>query len=375
MNAYVMLSGVEKRFGSVAAVRDLTLTVPKASFLTLLGPSGCGKSTLLRCIAGLESPDAGEIIVDGETLFSQAMRINVPTHRRRLAMVFQSYALWPHMSVEANVSYPVRASGMARGEAADRVAEALGLVGLTELGRRYPHELSGGQQQRVAVARAIAYDSKLLLLDEPLSNLDQKLRDRSRLQLRQLQQRLGLTVIYVTHSQTEALTMSDRIAVLEDGVVRQVGTPTELYESPANEFVAGFVGTTNLLTARCQDRSDGAQVLMVGETEIPVGSIAAPAEPGSSVRVVIRPEDLRLQPKGKDTRAGPDNCNSESGEVTLSARVVGIEYLGSSVMCEVEASVCSNSLHVVVPKRLYADLQVGSEVAVSIDPKNVHVIQ
>jgi iron(III) transport system ATP-binding protein len=250
----IVLEGISKHFVDdrgqrVAAVDDVSLTVAPGELLVLLGPSGCGKTTLLRCLAGLETPDAGRIDIKGRTVFSSKVR--VPGGERRVGMVFQSYALWPHMSVEQNVAYPLRnlsgARRMSRSQIDARVAELLGLMGLEQQARRRPGQLSGGQQQRVALARAIAAGNDVVLFDEPLSNIDAKVREQLRLELRRMQRELGFTAVYVTHDQTEALELADRIAVMREGRLVQLGTGRDVYRSPENRFVAEFVGTTNLL--------------------------------------------------------------------------------------------------------------------------------
>ena len=241
------LRGVAKSFGETAAVEDVDLEVAAGEFLTLLGPSGCGKSTLLRIIAGLVEADRGQVRLDGEEIQ------DLPAHRRRTAMVFQSYALFPHMTVERNTAFGLVMRGLERSRIERRVAETLALVELDGLGGRYPRELSGGQQQRVALARALVTEPRVLLLDEPLSNLDAKLRDRLRIELRALQRRLGLTTVFVTHDQAEAMALSDRIAVMSKGRLIETGTPEEIYSRPQSRFAAEFVGIANLLSGTLSD--------------------------------------------------------------------------------------------------------------------------
>ncbi len=238
------------RYGAVAAVRGVTFTVGAGEHLTLLGPSGCGKTTTLRAIAGLEKPTSGEILISGVPVFSSSPSVNIPAERRGLSMVFQSYAIWPHMSVFDNVAYGLRVRKRPEAEVAARVREALDLVQLGELGTRSASKLSGGQQQRVALARAFVFSPSVLLFDEPLSNLDAKLRAEMRVELKELQRRLDITSVYVTHDLEEALAISDRIIVMRDGVIEQVGTPGEIYDRPRNTFVADFVGSANLIRGR-----------------------------------------------------------------------------------------------------------------------------
>jgi ABC-type Fe3+/spermidine/putrescine transport system ATPase subunit len=238
------LEGVTKLFGTSTAVDGSNLAVERGETFTLLGPSGCGKTTTLRMVGGLERPDAGRIVYQDRVVADPARNLFVPPHKRNMGMVFQSYAIWPHMSVFDNVAYPLRVRGVAPAERRARVERVLGLVGLSGLGERQGPMLSGGQQQRVALARALVYEPDLLLLDEPFSNLDAKLRNQMRIEVRLLQRSLGITVLFVTHDQIEALTLSDRIAVMNAGRIEQVGTPADLYDRPASPFVRDFLGQT-----------------------------------------------------------------------------------------------------------------------------------
>ena len=245
------LQGVTRRFGDVVAVNAVDLTVRRGELFSLLGGSGCGKSTLLRMIAGFEPPDSGQIRIDGRDMTT------VPPYERPVNMVFQSYALFPHMTVAQNVAYGLRQEGMARSERDDRVHDVLKLVDLPDLARRRPNQLSGGQRQRVALARGLAKQPRILLLDEPLGALDRKLRERTQFELVNLQDRIGITFILVTHDQEEAMTMSDRIGVMRDGQIHQIGAPREVYEFPNSRFVADFIGTANLLTGDVIAATDG----------------------------------------------------------------------------------------------------------------------
>jgi ABC-type Fe3+/spermidine/putrescine transport system ATPase subunit len=268
--ASIEVSDLVVRYGGVVAVRGVTFTVGAGEHLTLLGPSGCGKTTTLRAIAGLERPTAGEIRIGGSPVFSSTPAVNVPAERRGLSMVFQSYAVWPHMSVFDNIAYGLRVRKRPEAEVAARVHEALDLVQLGDLGTRSASKLSGGQQQRVALARAFVFSPSVLLFDEPLSNLDAKLRAEMRVELKELQRRLDITSVYVTHDLEEALAISDRIVVMRDGVIEQVGTPAEIYDRPRNTFVADFVGSANLIRGRRRAdlEADGRIVL-----ETPGGAI------------------------------------------------------------------------------------------------------
>lgn len=246
----IQVSHLTKKFvkgSEVAAVNDLSFEVGQREIATLFGPSGCGKTTTLRCIAGLEKPDKGEIIIDGTDVTSTEKGVFVPPEKRNIGLVFQSYALWPHMKVFDNVAYGLRVKHVPKTEIGNRVKRVLEIVELKEYGDRYPAQLSGGQQQRVALARSIVYEPKVLLLDEPLSNLDAKIRERTRIELRNLLKKVDITSVYVTHDQEEAFQISDRIVVMDEGSIMQVGTPHEIYHSPSNEFVAAFVGRSSLV--------------------------------------------------------------------------------------------------------------------------------
>src|SRR6202521_3158155 len=262
----VRLDDVTKRFGETTALRDASLLVRRGELMTLLGPSGCGKTTLLNLVAGFLVPDRGEIAIDGERV------TDLPTYRRDIGMMFQSYALFPHMSVAANVGYGLKMRRIAKPEIARRVAHALALIKLDGLEDRKPRQLSGGQQQRVALARALVINPKVLLLDEPFSALDKNLRASMQVELRDIQRKLGVTTIFVTHDQSEALSISDRLAVMSEGRIRQLGTPEDVYRRPGDRFVASFVGDTNVLRGRL-DRIDGSHAIVaVGAVRFKVPS-------------------------------------------------------------------------------------------------------
>ncbi|MCL5776259.1 ABC transporter ATP-binding protein [Limibaculum sp. FT325] len=291
-----------------------SLEIPEGAFVTLLGPSGCGKTTTLRMIAGLLDPSEGEIAIKGR-------RVNeVPIHKRNLGLVFQNYALFPHRTVAENVAFGLRYRGVAREDIRRRVAEALALVQLPDLGHRYPRELSGGQQQRVALARAIVIEPDVLLLDEPLSALDANLREDMRVELKRIQHRLGITTVFVTHDQGEALAMSDRIVVMSAGRVEQAGPPEEVYNTPATEFVARFLGASNILGARVAAAGDGEVVLDADH----FGRITLPPErargvgPGARAKLVIRAEKLGLSPPGAPPGDG----------ISIDGRIETVDYQG-----------------------------------------------
>ena len=282
----VRIEHVFKRFGDVTAVSDFDLTVKDGEFVSLLGPSGCGKTTSLRMIAGFERATEGEIYIGDHCVSSHIKNTFVPPEKRDIGMVFQSYAVWPHMTVTENVAYPLKIQKVPKEERAARVAEMLKLVHLDEYGSRYPHQLSGGQQQRVALARALVMRPGLLLLDEPLSNLDAKLRESMRFEISSIQKELGITVIYVTHDQSEAMTMSDRGVVMSRGVIQQIGTPYEIYRNPANKMVADFIGLVNFVEGEVQ----GDRVYISGT------GVSFPNTSGitGSATIAVRPENITM---------------------------------------------------------------------------------
>jgi iron(III) transport system ATP-binding protein len=296
----IVLDRVSKRYGATEVLKDVGFTATSGELFTLLGPSGCGKTTTLQSIAGFVAPDQGIIRCGSDVLVDVGRRVSVPTERRDLGMVFQSYAVWPHMSVGENVAFPLRIRGVGKAERTSRVKEMLALVELDDLRERYPHELSGGQRQRVALARALVYAPRLLLLDEPFSNLDAKLRERARSWLRQLHHQLGLTTLFVTHDQDEALAMSDRILVMDRGIVQQVGAPEEIYRRPANEFVATFIGQCNVLRATVTERIEkGRYRLTVDGAGSPLEVHAGELTIGARAVIALRPESLQVAPRGR----------------------------------------------------------------------------
>ncbi len=319
------LSALRKAYQSVVALDSIDLTVERGEFLTLLGPSGCGKSTTLAAIAGLDVPSAGSVRFRDRVLYDHAQGIFLPPEARNFGVVFQSYALWPHLSVERNVAMPLELRKVPHEERRKRVAETLDLVGLGQFGKRYPGELSGGQQQRVALARAIVFKPPLLLLDEPLSNLDAQLRLQARSWLKDIQRELGLTTIYVTHDQEEALAMSDRIVVMRGGQIIQTGTPAEIYERPTHPFAAQFIGSANLLDATLVGVDDaGRAMVKLADGQALAATAPRPLGPQKPVVLVLRPERL-------STTAVP-----ETSEV-----VVGVgssSYLGERYEQDIEVA-------------------------------------
>jgi len=313
-NSIIELRGITKDFEDTRALDGIDLRIGNGEFLTLLGPSGCGKTTILRILSGFETPDAGEVLLEGKVVN------DVPPERRQVNTVFQSYALFPHMTVSENVAFGLRMQRRPKAEIAERVAEALRMVHLEKLGDRKPSQLSGGQQQRVALARAVVNNPLVLLLDEPFSALDYKLRCRMQVEIKRLQRRLGITFVFVTHDQEEAFAMSDRVVVMNQGRIEQIGTPQEVYEEPRNLFVARFVGEINILPGRITAMKEpGLYEAEIEGVLFPLRSARAFAE-GERVHVLLRPEDVRLLEP------------AEVGDVPhLSGRIEDTVYKGATV--------------------------------------------
>ncbi len=290
--ASIGLRNLSKFYGEICAARDINLNVAAGEFLTLLGPSGSGKTTTLMMIAGFTIPTSGDVRVNDQSI------VQVPVHRRNIGMVFQNYALFPHLDVNSNIAFPLEMRGVSKREIAQRVERALDLVRLRGFGDRRPKQLSGGQQQRVALARALVFEPNVLLLDEPLGALDAKLREEMKYELKQLHHKVGATILFVTHDQEEALTLSDRIAVFEEGTLAQVGTPSELYQAPANRFVADFIGETNLLTGKFQSLRDGRYHMeMPGGLELVGSTREGFAVPKSWATYTLRLEKITVGPE------------------------------------------------------------------------------
>ncbi|PIV21155.1 MAG: polyamine ABC transporter ATP-binding protein [Deltaproteobacteria bacterium CG03_land_8_20_14_0_80_45_14] len=317
--AFIKIENLFKKFGNVAAVNHVWLEVKQGEILTLLGPSGCGKTTTLRCIAGLEKPDEGDVIIDGKSMFSQGF---VPPSKREIGMVFQNYAVWPHMRVFDNVAYGLKIQKLPKKVIKKKVAETLESLGLTGLEGRFPGQLSGGQQQRVALARALVGNPKVLLLDEPLSNLDAKLREKMRFEIKSLVRRMGITSVYVTHDQAEAMVISDRVSVMNTGNIVQVGTPEEIYKKPATRFVADFIGTTNFITGEILEVLKERGLLYVhtefGQKMLCKIPDPAMASTNNKVNISIRPEDIEIF---TEPREGRDNL--------FKATIMHRAYLGN----------------------------------------------
>ena len=333
----VEILDVTKRFGDVVAVDQMTLRIARGEFYSFLGPSGCGKTTTLRMIAGFEQPTAGEILLEGQPI------AGVPPYRRNVNTVFQHYALFPHMDVAQNVGYGLRQKNVKGAEEKRRVTEALGLVRLTGYEARRTWEMSGGQQQRVALARALVNHPTVLLLDEPLGALDRQLRHDMQLELKALQREVGITFVYVTHDQEEALTMSDVIVVMKDGRIQQQGRPEELYQRPTNRFVAGFIGSSNFLEATVvgHDRATGHTTVETADGLRLTGPVMDPGAnpvPGDGVTVAIRPERFRLSGRGDASGSDESGKPGGAGWVSVPGRVTQGTYLGDQTEYRVDAA-------------------------------------
>jgi len=351
--AFLELSGIQKRFGETSAVIDFNLAAERGEFVSFLGPSGCGKTTTLRMIAGFEQPTAGTVAVDGKDITRRA------PNQRNVGMVFQSYALFPNMTVAGNVGFGLRVRKQPKDRVAKRVTELLELIHLPDKADRYPYQLSGGQQQRVALARALAIEPQVLLLDEPLSALDAKIRVILRNEIRAIQRSLGITTVYVTHDQEEALSLSDRIVVMSEGRIEQIGSPFEVYNFPATSFVASFVGTLNVMTARVAGAAEG-RLVMDGQPIRAARPVTIAAD-GANVTIALRPEMLSM---------------GEAGANRLRGTVQDVTFLGSIVRIRVHlasgATVVSvdtfNDPNLTVP-------EAGAEVTISFPPEAVLVLE
>jgi len=353
--AFIEVQNLFKCFKDVVAINRIQLEIEKGEMLTLLGPSGCGKTTTLRCIAGLEKPEEGDIIIDGQPMLSRGF---VQPSQRGIGMVFQNYAVWPHMKVFSNIVYGLKLKKTPKKEIRERAQQVLELVGLAGLQDRYPSQLSGGQQQRVALARALVTNPKVLLLDEPLSNLDAKLREELRFEIKSLVRRMGITAVYVTHDQAEAMVISDRIAVMESGNVVQLGTAQEIYAKPANRFVADFIGTMNFMAGEVVEvlkDPDGIHVRTAFSDRLIVqGAVNTAAASGEDVYASIRPEDVEVfsaPPQGRE--------NLFKGTIAHKA------YLGNFLYLFVNVN--DTMIRVQVPH--YLPHEEGEELHLFLDPQ------
>lgn len=343
--SFITIEGLSKKFDLIHAVKKFTLTIDQGELISFLGPSGCGKTTTLRMVAGFIEPTEGEIKIGEQMVVGRGT--NLPPEERNLGMVFQSYAVWPHMTVFQNIAYPLKIKKKTKKEIKEKVAKVVEMVNLQDHVKKYPDQLSGGQQQRVALARALIMEPNLLLLDEPLSNLDAKLRDKMRGEIKNLQERTGVTIIFVTHDQIEALSMSDRIVVMNQGEIQQIGTPNEIYQSPENEFVADFIGKANFLKGKWQE---AGEVLLDGTTiTVPVND-ASPSLAEKDVTLCYRPERIKIEKK----KAMEKN--------QLEGKVTGLTYLGNLV----EYVVQLNGVSIKVETSQSLGLAVGSEVIIEL---------
>ncbi|ORM55323.1 ABC transporter ATP-binding protein [Pantoea conspicua] len=343
----VVFEHVAKRFDGFTALPDLSLTVEPGTLVTLLGPSGCGKTTTLRLLAGLEHPTSGRILIGGKDV------THLPANERDVAMVFQSYALFPHMNALDNILYGLQSSGMNKREAQDRAREGLKLVGLESQGQRLPSELSGGQQQRIAVARALVLEPQVLLLDEPLSNLDERLRRRVRTDIRDLQQRLGFTAVYVTHDQEEALAVSDKIIVMKEGDIAQQGAPETLYHSPNSVFIADFMGEANILPCDIEQAEAGEALVRVGNQRFRLRDAGARIGSG---QLAVRPQFITL---------------SVDGQGALQGEVIHSSWLGDHIEYEVTTEL--GSLFIIDP-HMEQRLPLAARVGVNFKPQGLALI-
>jgi putative spermidine/putrescine transport system ATP-binding protein len=349
--SFLRLSNLEKTFGQNRVVKDFSLDVAKGEFISLLGPSGCGKTTVLRMVAGFETPTAGSITIDGQEV------TGLKANSRNIGMMFQAYALFPNLTVGDNVAFGLRVKGVPRAQRKARVDEMLSLIGLPDLAGRYPFQLSGGQQQRVALARALAPSPRVLLLDEPLSALDAKVRVSLRTEIRSIQKELGITTIFVTHDQEEAMSISDRIVVMNGGIADQVGSPFEIYNRPTTKFVANFVGTLNTFDAVM---AEGRQVIVSGQRlTLPEGT-ALPAG-GAALSVALRPEALRLG-------------RTEGHEAVLPATVEAVEFMGSIIRLRADVAGSKVSLDT-FNRADQPPPAIGQKVEVSLSGKDLIVLR
>jgi spermidine/putrescine ABC transporter ATP-binding subunit len=350
------LQGIAKHYGQHRAIDDLDLDIRAGEFITLLGPSGSGKTTALMLIAGFETPTAGEILIDGNPV------ARLPPYKRNIGMVFQSYALFPHLTVAENIAFPLKQRGVSMAERQDAVTRMLDMMQLQGFGARFPQQLSGGQQQRVAIARAIVFNPRVLLMDEPLSALDKQLRENLQLEIKRLHDRLGITFVYVTHDQREALVMSDRVSVMNNGRIEQIAPPQDLYDGPANRFVAAFLGEANLfeLTA-IETAADGSLVLNAGQPAL----LRAPAQPHSPASCcMVRPEKMTACPAGSDT----------AGQNAMAATVREVVFLGEMMRYGLETP-SGQTLVVKQPHRAAnALLAVGDPALVAWAPADTRLV-
>lgn len=360
--AFLELVDIIKHFGHVTAIDNVTLSIQRGEFLTLLGPSGCGKTTLLRMIAGFESPDSGSILLNGKDIVEQ------PANKRPMGMVFQSYALFPHMTAEQNIAFGMQMQRKTRQEIRQRCAELLTLVGLAEMGPRYPHQLSGGQQQRIALARALAVEPQVLLLDEPLSALDARVRVSLRNEIRRIQQQLKMTAIYVTHDQEEALAVSDRIAVIAKGKIEQLDTPETIYRNPQTAFAATFVGNSNQFFATIETASQG--ICRVSDSEQYIRVVPQDhLHDGEQILIIIRPEDITLQYSTEPVQQAENNASDN----TITGKIELRTFLGPFTRLQIRINP-KTLLTADIPNQQASDYQSGQTVQLTFAAQACKVV-
>lgn len=353
MGSRLDIVGLRKSFGAKPVLTDMTLSLSDGEFVSLLGPSGCGKTTTLNLVAGFFEPDSGSVMLDGRDI------TGTPTHQRGVSMVFQNYALFPHMTIAQNIGFALKMRGDARDAVAQRVEEMLSLVQLTGVGERYPRQLSGGQQQRIGLARALAMHPGLMVLDEPMSNLDAKLRRQMQLELREILQSVGTTTLYVTHDQEEALAMSDRVVVMHEGRIQQIGTPTEVYHAPANRFVAGFVGDSNFIDATVTASGEGkATVALSPDIAASVSDPQGLLGVGQKITLLVRPEHIRI---------------ARPGSPGIPAKIATVAFGGASVRLRAETPGL-RPLECEETSSAAGDLKQGAAVVLQIEPDAWYVI-
>src|ERR1700704_2814948 len=371
--AGITIRGLSKNFGAnaeVAAVSDINLDIADNSFVTLLGPSGCGKTTTLRLIAGYIVPDTGTIEVDGRTVSSASSVVS--PEARGMGMVFQNYAIWPHKNVYENVVFGLKLRKVPAADAKKKVSDALALVNLAGLEQRYPNELSGGQQQRVALARSLVVEPEILLLDEPLSNLDAKLRERMRVELKELQRRTGITFVYVTHDQAEALALSDQIAVMSAGRLQQYGSPFEVYARPQNRMVADFMGLVNLVPGKVRVLANGGGTVELSpDLTLDVAALDG-LKPGESVDIAIRPENIRLTALASEASGQRGDSQVPAGPTAKLAKITNHVFLGN--INEYYATLGSGQVLRVQTHPLQ-HFKIGEEVAIEVDATQCSVFR
>ncbi|MCK9191212.1 MAG: ABC transporter ATP-binding protein [Sphaerochaetaceae bacterium] len=359
-NEFLKLVKLNKTFGNgsqkVTAVNDIDLDVREGELVTLLGPSGCGKTTTLRMIAGFQTPTSGHVYID------RAEMENIPPNKRPTSMVFQNYALFPHMSVRQNISYGLEIRHLSKSEINERVDKTMESIGLTGLGDRQPRELSGGQQQRVSLARAMILEPKVLLFDEPLSNLDAKLKVSTRLEIRRIQQRVGITSVYVTHDQEEAMTISDRIVVMKNGVIQQVASPVEIYSHPRNRFVAGFIGKANFMRGNITEINGDSMMVKTLSKVVKAPYWNKDLKVGQDVIIVVRPESIVVHEADEDS------------EGLLDGKVIHAVYFGSQIIYEIELKDKSVMNVEISDPQDNIKFQDGSDVKISLKYKSLHVL-